>query len=271
MPEYTATIRFYSLEAYQQHDPGLEQLLKKAFSQKGATVCTPWMSTRSLPPMHNIRISAMDSVPIEELGQVKVPEGVALPIRIGILLYPGFQALDAFGPLDALNVLSWTHPVTLSILAASLDPVSTKSPRHAHAAGQSIVPTHTFASAPPLDVLLVPGGLGSRGSGSEVAAAIQLIRDVYPSLKHLITVCTGSSLAARAGVLDGKRATTNKMAWSEITALGPRVDWVAKARWVRDGNVWTSSRVSAGIDVAFAWIEDVFGEEVAQRIAVGME
>lgn len=149
--------------------------------------------------------------------------------------------------------------------------MSTKSPRHPHATGQFIVPTHTFADAPPLDVLLVPGGLGSRGSGPEVTAAISLIGDVYPRLQHLITVCTGSGLAARAGVLDGKRATTNKMAWSEITALGPRVDWVAKARWVRDGNVWTSSGVSAGIDVAFAWIEEVYGEVVAQRVAVGME
>lgn len=84
-------------------------------------------------------------------------------------------------------------------------------------------------------------------------------------------MCTGSGLAARAGVLDGKRATTNKRAWSETTALGPRINWVAKARWVRDGKVWTSSGVSAGIDVVFAWIEEVYGEEVADKIAVGIE
>lgn len=72
-------------------------------------------------------------------------------------------------------------------------------------------------------------------------------------------------------MLDGKRATTNKMAWREITALGPRVEWVARARWVHDGKVWSSSGVSAGIDVAFAWIESVFGKEVAEKIAVGME
>lgn len=149
--------------------------------------------------------------------------------------------------------------------------MSTKSPRHPNAIGQSVVPTHTFATAPDLDVLLVPGGLGSRGSPPEVTAAVEFIRDVYPHLKYLITVCTGSGLATRAGVLDGKRATTNKMAWREITALGPRVDWVARARWVQDGKVWSSSGVSAGIDVAFAWIESVFGEEVADKIAMGME
>lgn len=145
------------------------------------------------------------------------------------MLFPGFQALDAFAPLDAINVLSWTQPITLSLLSLTLDPVS-------------------------------------RGSSPEILAAVEFIRAVYPSLSPLITVCTGSGLAARAGVLDGKRATTNKMAWSEITALGPRVAWVGRARWVRDGRVWSSSGVSAGIDVVFAWIGEVFGEEVADGI-----
>lgn len=61
------------------------------------------------------------------------------------------------------------------------------------------------------------------------------------------------------------------MAWEEITALGPEVEWVPRARWVADGNVWTSSGVSAGIDVTLAWIEEVYGEEKAQRIANGIE
>lgn len=72
-------------------------------------------------------------------------------------------------------------------------------------------------------------------------------------------------------MLDGKRATTNKMAWFEITALGANVDWVPHARWVVDGNVWSSSGVSAGIDVTLAWIEKVYGEEVAKKLANRME
>lgn len=152
-----------------------------------------------------------------------------------------------------------------------MDPVTTKSLRHLQSIGQSIVPTHTFASAPSLDILLVPGGLGTRGSTPHVEEAISYIRDVYPHLGYLITVCTGAGLAARAGVLDGKRATTNKRAWSETTALGPKVDWIPRARWVTDGNIWSSSGVSAGLDVVFAWIGEVFGEDVAQSIADGME
>lgn len=190
---------------------------------------------------------------------------------MGVVLFPGFQALDVFGPVDCINVLSWSHSVTLALISSTLEPVTTKSPASANAIGQSVVPTHTFATAPSLDLLLVPGGLGTRGSNLAIEEAISYIRNVYPQLCYLITVCTGSGLAARAGVLDGKRATTNKMAWAEITGLAVNVDWVPRARWVVDGNVWSSSGVSAGIDVTLAWIEEVYGSEVARKISNSIE
>ncbi|KAL9039742.1 MAG: hypothetical protein Q9214_004752 [Letrouitia sp. 1 TL-2023] len=136
---------------------------------------------------------------------------------------------------------------------------------------QSIVPTHTLETAPPLDVLLVPGGLGTRNPDP---AIVEFIRDRYPSLKYLISVCTGAGLLARAGVLDNKKATTNKKAWYDTIQLGPKVKWISHARWVEgvDGsNIWTSSGVSAGIDVILAWVQHVFGEEIAKNIATGIE
>src|SRR5205809_57044 len=88
------------------------------------------------------------------------------PKRIGIILFPGFQLLDACGPLDVLNLLAATHPLNLSILAATLDPVSTKHSMSIDAGSnfsESMVPTHTFDSAPQdLEVLIIPGGFGSR-------------------------------------------------------------------------------------------------------------
>lgn len=199
------------------------------------------------------------------------PQDKPAPLRVGVVLFPGFQALDVFGPVDCINVLSWSHSVTLALLSSTLEPVTTKSPLSANAVSQSVVPTHTFATAPSLDLLLVPGGLGARGSSPEIEEAISYIRNVYPQLRYLITVCTGSGLAARAGVLDGKRATTNKRAWAEITGLAVDVEWVPRARWVVDGKVWSSSGVSAGIDVTLAWIEEVYGSEVAGKIANSME
>lgn len=193
------------------------------------------------------------------------------PLRIGVVLFPGFQALDAFGPLDCINVLSQTESLTLSLLSSTLDPVTTKSPAMPAAVGQSVVPTHTFSNAPPLDALLVPGGQGTRSTDTPVQEAIAYIRETYPRLKYLITVCTGSRLAARAGVLDGKRATSNKMHFPEDADRAPGVDWIPRARWVTDGNVWTASGVSAGIDVTLAWVGEVYGKARAKQIADELE
>ncbi|KAK2033236.1 DJ-1/PfpI family protein [Colletotrichum zoysiae] len=197
------------------------------------------------------------------------------PLNFGVVLFPAFQALDVFGPLDALNMLSRSYKMNLYTIADTLDPVSTKPDTTRQPAttasdfGQLIVPTHTFKTAPPLDVLIVPGGQGTRYPS--ISAAIDFVRERFDSLQYLLTVCTGSGVAARAGVLDGRRATTNKLSWEETIALRPEVDWVHKARWVQDGHVWTSSGISAGIDLTFAWIGSVYGKDVAKTIANRME
>lgn len=205
------------------------------------------------------------------------------PVNFGVVVFPAFQQLDVFGPLDALSLLSRSHKMNLYTIAATLDPVSTKQlpptgnggfkppPTQSPDFGTTIVPTHTFRTAPDLDVLLVPGGQGTRAQTPAISASIDFIAQRFPSLQYLITVCTGSGLAARSGVLDGRRATTNKLAWEATTALRPQVDWVHRARWVNDGNIWTSSGISAGIDVTFAWIADVYGDDVAKDIADRME
>ncbi|KAJ5930003.1 hypothetical protein N7466_005496 [Penicillium verhagenii] len=200
-----------------------------------------------------------------------MPGQSAPPLRLGVALFPGFQALDVFGPLDYLNGLSKTESLTLAVISSTLEPVSTAVSKFPNAITQSVVPTHTFAAAPPLDVLLVPGGLGTRGDSPLIEEVITFIQDTYPKLRYLITVCTGAGLAARAGVLDGKKATTNKKAWYETVALRSQVEWVSHARWVADGNIWTSSGVSAGMDATLAWIAEVFGEKTATDIANGNE
>ncbi|KZV86350.1 class I glutamine amidotransferase-like protein [Exidia glandulosa HHB12029] len=192
------------------------------------------------------------------------------PVNIGYVVFPSFQALDVFGPLDPLNMLSMTVPLNLSIIAGSLDPVNTRPVSMATPSffGESIVPSHTFADPPKnLDVLIVPGGLGTRAPIEQLQPAIDFIKTQYPDLKYLISVCTGATLLARAGVLDGRRATSNKAAWAFVKSTGPNVEWVPQARWVVDGNIWTTSGVAAGIDGIFAWIGHVWGEDTSLRIA----
>ncbi|KAI1351316.1 ThiJ/PfpI family protein [Xylaria sp. FL0043] len=188
------------------------------------------------------------------------------PTKFGVVIFPAFQALDVFGPLDALNSLSRTTPLELSLLAATLDPVSTKVEGPGHI-GQSVVPTHTFDQCPEdLEVLLVPGGPGTRNPAT-TAPIVEFLKMVFPRLRFLLTVCTGSAILAQSGLLDGRRATSNKRSWEWATSQGPAVQWVREARWVVDGNIWTSSGISAGIDLMFAFIADQYGEETATQLA----
>lgn len=137
------------------------------------------------------------------------------PVKYAVALFPGFQLLDVAGPLDVLAVLAQQVPVEVYVLAATLAPVTSRTARPG-SVGQEIVPTHTFATAPDdIEVLLIPGGGGTR----DVAGTQPLVdyaARVYPKLRYFMTVCTGAALAVRAGLLDGKKATTNKLAFDWV-------------------------------------------------------
>lgn len=204
------------------------------------------------------------------------------PVRFGMILFPSFTPLDVFGPLDMLNFLSLSKPLELSLIAKTLDPVSTRvlNPKFQQANSnfsQSVLPTHTFADPPSdLDVLFVPGGAGTRAVNSTDSSLrlddlVAYVRATYPSLQYVVSVCTGAQLLAAAGVLDGRTATTNKQAFRDMAPWGPRTYWRAHARWVVDGNVYTSAGVTAGIDATLQFIEDVWGNATATRSATVIE
>lgn len=137
--------------------------------------------------------------------------------KYAVALFPGFQALDVFGPLDVLNFLSRTVPLELSVIGPTLEPVSTLHNGPSTRIGQSVVPTHTYDNAPDdIEVLLVPGGMGTRDLDNTDRVK-EFVRERYPKLKYLLTVCTGSAIAAQAGVLDGKEATSNKRSFSWVS------------------------------------------------------
>ncbi|KAF2420721.1 ThiJ/PfpI family protein [Tothia fuscella] len=201
-----------------------------------------------------------------------------LPRKYGIVVFTGFQALDVFGPLATLNVLSRNHKMELSIIAESLTPVSTNPEPNEFVSssfGQEIVPTHTFENAPELDVLIIPGGFGTRNTQKMLPIKSYLLT-TFPTLKYCITICTGSAILASTDLLNSRRATTNKATYSSVTSPYPKVNWVRKARWVVDDSpgvtpVWSSSGVSAGIDVTFAFVEMLYGRVVAGEVADIME
>lgn len=215
----------------------------------------------------------------------------AFPKSFGLLLYPQFEVLDAAGPIEALNLLSHLDGYTdmkLSIISKTLDPISIGPPGapHTGAGGftgaQRYLPTHTFETAPPLDVLLVPGGMGSidlPGSAEkrDIDGHVQFVKDAFfglngrSKLRYIISVCNGTILLAKAGVLDGHKATTNKDGWKFLTPMGPKTEWIAKARWVDSGRVWTTSGVSAGADGVLKWIESLTSKETVTKVVNSME
>ncbi|KAF1949215.1 DJ-1/PfpI family protein [Byssothecium circinans] len=221
-------------------------------------------------------------------SQPAITNTTNLPVHFGLLVFPGFQALDVFGPMDVLNTFAMVYNRTmhLSVISKTMEPVSTvikktTSMNMSHSSfGESIMPTTTIqalqnsgchnssAMKMDLDVLIVPGGGGSREPMTE---EIAFVKSQFPKVKHIISICTGSTILARAGLLDGKKATTNKRSWEWATSTGPKVNWQHTARWVRDGNIWTSSGISAGIDVTYAWVGNTYGEPVADFIAKSSE
>ncbi|KAF7523472.1 hypothetical protein G7054_g11767 [Neopestalotiopsis clavispora] len=207
------------------------------------------------------------------------------PLRIAVLLFPALTALDVFGPLNALNLLSIQHPMILSLLSTDLKPISIDrtiidgvyqgTPTWlSQYFSEFILLTNTFDDDLDLDVIMVPGGAGTRNLNATQPHVDWLKTRVDdPELDYMMTVCTGTSILARTGKIAGKDATTNKAAFDWVKSVdgAEDVNWIAKARWVVDGNLWTSSGVSAGTDMTLAWIEHVYGKNESERIRITME
>ena len=189
-------------------------------------------------------------------------------LSVGAVMYPGFEMLDMFGPLEMFSMLGSTR-VAISMVAERADPVPTAVAENV-TAGPKVLPDTTFAEAPQYDLLLVPGGFGTLPA-LESTPLLEFLRDQAASADVVASVCSGSVLLARAGLLDGKRATSNKQLFALATREAAPVEWVEEARWVEDGNVFTSSGVSAGTDMALAIIERLYDVATAESAAAAAE
>lgn len=167
-----------------------------------------------------------------------------MTLTIGILLFDDVEEMDFAGPYEVFGVACQQEPDWRLLTVA---------PRHGivkGAKGLRIQPDHDFADCPELDLLLVPGGMGTRRLiGDE--AMLSWLRDRAPRCCWLTSVCTGSLLLQAAGLLAGRRATTHWNALGLLRELGGTV--VEDVRYIRDGNVVTAAGISAGIDMAL-WL-----------------
>jgi cyclohexyl-isocyanide hydratase len=176
---------------------------------------------------------------------------------IGMLIFPRLTQLDMTGPYEVLARLPDTK---VELVARTLDPVTTDR-------GMQIVPTVTYDSCPPLDVVMVPGGPGQQDL-MEDDAALSFLRKQAATAQYVTSVCTGSLVLGAAGLLKGKRATCH---WAALEHLKPLGAIPVSEKVVIDGNIVTGAGVTSGIDFALTLAAILESEEVAREIQLQIE
>ena len=188
---------------------------------------------------------------------------------VGILIFDDVEVLDFAGPFE---VFSRTRLVPGADSRRSDDsaPFDTftvaRSPEAVTAiGGLKVIPHYSWAAAPPIDILVVPGGFGTRALLTD-EATLSWIRETAARSSQVTSVCTGALLLAKIGLLKGRRATTHWAGLDLLASLDPTIQVQRDARVVSDGIV-TSAGVSAGIDMAFSVVERLCGRAVADETA----
>ena len=176
---------------------------------------------------------------------------------LGALIFPGFELLDLFGPLEMFRLMKDDFDLKLVGITAGAIPSNGQVSAYAGC---------TIADTPDFDIILIPGGSGTRKIVDD-PTLMAWIRAASDQADYVLSVCTGSLLLAAAG----KQATTNKMAFTKIAAQRPQGDWITHARWVEDSKFITSSGVSAGMDMALGMIAKIHGQAKAEEVAIWAE
>ncbi len=180
---------------------------------------------------------------------------------LAALVFPGFETLDYFGSIEMLG--GFGKETEIITVAKDFEPVPS-----CH--GQRIVIDKIISEKSDYDLLFVPGGEAALVEGQD-QQLLQWLRETSKNAECVMSVCTGSILLGMAGILDGRKATTNKLDFTKTIHLAPNVEWVKEAQWVEDGKFFTSSGVSAGMDMALAVMANLFGLEMAEKLALGCE
>jgi transcriptional regulator GlxA family with amidase domain len=180
---------------------------------------------------------------------------------IAFVLHLGFQLLDAAGPTAAFEMAERIRPGSYQ-LAVMAPGISRSSPRVESSSGLSLAADPMRDG--PFDTVLVSGGeiIRSMAAAEQIVAWLKSVR-----ARRIASVCSGAFLLAEAGLLDGKRATTHWDSTERFERSYPKVTLDAERIFIRDGNIWTSAGISAGIDLALALIEDDLGQDVGRRVA----
>jgi len=179
--------------------------------------------------------------------------------RIAVVVFPGFQLLDAAGPIAAFEIAGRHQPdaYELVVLAPVAGPVASSS---------GVKMAADALDDGPIDTILISGGDGTR-SLPDLATIVAWLKRAAPRARRVTSVCSGAYLLAEAGLLDGKRATTHWGRSDDFARRYPKIRLEPDRIFVREGDVWTSAGITAGIDLALALVEDDLGSKIARATA----
>ncbi len=210
-------------------------------------------------------------------------------LRIGILVFDGFEPLDVWGFVEAFSISRFIGTSYASAPPYPFEVALISNQRRAEAGESTPAPVES-ANGPrvapdcwrdealeqTIDLLMIPGGIGTRALLADEPAQgrkalLEWVRAMDERVAVMTSVCTGAAVLAAAGLLDGRPAATNHEAFAWVTSFGPRVQWDNVARWVDAGRYVTSAGVSAGTDMAFYLVKRLAGRAIAETAAIGAE
>ena len=183
------------------------------------------------------------------------------PIEVAFIMFDDYETLDVFGPAEIFGRLVDKYSLKFYSLEGGVVTNRHKVPIMTEK-------FETMGNDP--KIILVPGGMGTRKEVNNVEL-LQKIEELSQTSDYVLSVCTGSALLAKSGLLEGKKATSNKRAFSWVISQNTKVDWDKKARWKVDGKYYTSSGVSAGMDMALGFLADRHGIDFARKVAKEIE
>jgi putative intracellular protease/amidase len=180
--------------------------------------------------------------------------------NISVILFDNFTILDAMGPVEVFRCLEKLYQIDFY----SIDGRDIKTNSNL------CIKTKPFSEILNYDLVIIPGGAGTRSLIND-QVFVDKLKNICEKCENVLSICTGSALLAKTDLLNGKKATSNKMAFNWVIEQNKKVNWQKKARWVVDGKYYSSSGITAGIDMALGFVKDKISDESARKIAVALE
>ncbi|AUD21078.1 TPA: DJ-1/PfpI family protein [Bacillus cereus] len=185
---------------------------------------------------------------------------------VGIFLFNEVEVLDFAGPFEVFSItkVHEEKPFTVYTVSQNGEMITARN-------GLKVQPDYSIEDLPPVDILIIPGGKGARENEVKNDIIINWVRQQMKEVKLMTSVCTGALLLAKAGLLEGLKATTH---WASIQTFKkdfPNVEVMENVKFVDEGHIITSAGISAGINMSFHIVKNLLGVEIAEETAKNME